>query len=84
MREGSVMANAISDEVEYNYQVFRAHLPQLLPTHRGKFALIREGTIVEFFDTARDAYVAGRHVFAADQLFSLQEVVDKVSINLGL
>jgi hypothetical protein len=82
MREGSIMTNAIQDEVDHNYQAFRAHLPQLLATHRGKFALMRESTIVEFFDTARDAYVAGRKLFATDQLFSIQEVVD-TPIHLG-
>ena len=76
------MATAIQDEVDHNYQAFRAHLPQLLATHRGKFALIRHQEVVEFFDTARDAYVAGRKLFATDQLFSIQEVVD-TPINLG-
>jgi len=77
------MANAIHEEVDQNYRAFQAHLPQLLATHRGKFALMRESTIVEFFDTARDAYVAGRKLFATDQLFSIQEVVDATPINLG-
>jgi len=73
----------IREEIEQNYVVFQAHLPQLLATHRGKFALLRERSIVEFFDTARDAYVAGRTLFATDQLFSIQEVVDKAHVNGG-
>jgi hypothetical protein len=80
--EGSVMAIAIQEEVDQNYRAFQAHLPQLLATYRGKFALMRECTIVEFFDTARDAYVAGRKLFATDQLFSIQEVID-TPIQLG-
>jgi hypothetical protein len=66
------MTTAIQDEVEHNYQSFRTHLPQLLATHRGKFALMRQSVIVEFFDTARDAYLAGRKLFATDQLFSIR------------
>lgn len=68
----------IHDEVDQNFRVFQAHLPQLLATHRGKFALLRQQKIVEFFDTARDAYVTGRLLFATDALFSIQEVTDEV------
>lgn len=61
--------------VERNYEAFRQRLPELLATHRGKFALMREGDITEFFDTARDAYLAGQKLYP-DALFSVQEVTD--------
>jgi hypothetical protein len=62
-------------QIEQNFQVFEQRLPALLKTHRGQFALMRDGEIVEFFDTARDAYVAGQKLFAQDNLFSIQEVI---------
>ena len=76
------MAHAIHDEVEHNYQAFRANLPQMLTTYRGKFALLRQQEVVGFFDTARDAYVAGRLLYATDQLFSIQEVAEATPISL--
>jgi hypothetical protein len=76
------MADPLQDEVERNYAAFVQELPTLLQTHRGKFALMRQGKIVEFFDTARDAHVAGRELYKADGLYSVQEVTD-VPVDLG-
>lgn len=68
------------DEVERNYQAFEKMLPSLLQTHRGKFALMRDGEIVEFFDTINDAFLAGRKLYG-DIPFSIQEVIaDKVDL----
>jgi hypothetical protein len=69
-------------EVEKNYEAFRVQLPSLMTSHRGKFALMRHEQIVEFFDTARDAYKAGQKLFPEDQLFSIQEVID-TPVDLG-
>jgi hypothetical protein len=76
------MADALQDEVERNYAAFVKELPALLPTHRGKFALMRERKIVQYFDTARDAHVAGAELYKADGLYSVQEVTD-VPADLG-
>lgn len=43
---------------------------------------MRDGQIVEFFDTARDAYIAGQKVFEDDLLFSIQEVIE-TPVDLG-
>jgi len=43
---------------------------------------MRDGKVVEFFDTARDAYVAGSALFKTDQLFSVQEIVE-TPVDLG-
>jgi len=67
--------------VERNYEAFRAKLPKLLPTHDGKFALMKDGEIVDFFDTAMDAYTVGRKEFGIGG-FSIQEIVDRV-LDLG-
>jgi len=37
---------------------------------------MRDGEIVGFFDSAGDAYVPGKKLFEADQLFSVQEVIE--------
>jgi hypothetical protein len=64
-----------------NYEAFSKKLPDLLPVHRGKFALMRDGEVTEFFDTAGDAYLAGQKLYA-DGSFSVQEVTD-VPVDLG-
>jgi hypothetical protein len=74
--------DALRQQIEINYKEFEQLLPSLLATHRGKFALMRDGKIVEFFDTARDAYIAGRKLFEQDQAFSVQEVID-APVDLG-
>jgi hypothetical protein len=76
------MTDPLRQQLEDNYKAFQALLPSLVSSQRGKFALMRHGQIVEFFDTARDAYVAGQKLFATDRLFSVQEVTD-TPIDLG-
>jgi len=77
------MAESIrQQQVEINYKAFQEKLPSLLTTHRGKFALMRDGQIIDFFDTPRDAYIAGQKIFQQDQLFSIQEVIE-TPIDLG-
>jgi hypothetical protein len=63
----------VRTEVQRNYEAFTKELPTLLTTHRGKFALMHDGAIIDFFDTARDAYVAGQRLYS-NRLFSVQEV----------
>lgn len=76
------MCDPFRQEVERNYKVFAEKLPSLLASHRGKFALMKDGEIVEFFDTARDAYVTGLKLFEKDRPFSVQEVAE-TPIDLG-
>ena len=68
-------------EVRANYDAFMKQLPQLLATHVGKFALMRHGQIVDFFDTPGDANRAGIKLYS-DALFSIQEVTDS-PVDLG-
>ena len=76
------MSELHEQQIQRNYEAFVAQLPHLVVTHRGKFALMHDGEIIEFFDTARDAYVAGQKLFPDDQLFSVQEIVE-TPIDLG-
>ncbi len=75
------MDDRAREEVDRNYEAFRKRLPELLGTHRGKFALLHDAQIVEFFDTARDANAAGRQIFKGEP-FSIQEVTDG-QVDLG-
>lgn len=68
-------------EIRSNFKAFEKKLPDIIEAHRGKFALMRHGEIVEYFDTARDAYLFGRKQYE-DGLFSIQEVI-QAPIDLG-
>ena len=72
-----------TEQVKRDYEAFLKVLPTLARTHPGKFALMRDGNVVDSFDTARDAYVAGSRLYQADMLFSIQEVVE-TPVNLGV
>ncbi len=64
-------------QVDDNYAAFQKRLPDLLLDCRGKFALMRDQEIVEFFDTSIDAYKAGLLLYK-DGIFSQQEVTDEI------
>ena len=68
-------------EIDANYERFKAMLPDIIQLHRGKYAVMRHAKIVEYFDSARDALVFASHQYP-DGLFSIQEVTDKV-VDLG-
>lgn len=69
------------EQVKKNYEAFRQMLPNLLAGQKGKFALMHDGEVVEFFDTARDAFITGQKLYS-DNLFSVQEVVE-IPVDLG-
>ena len=68
-------------EVKRNFEAFMRQLSELLVSHRGKFALMHEEGIVEFFDTPGDAYRAGQKLYP-DRRFSIQQVIDS-PVDLG-
>jgi len=68
-------------EVDRNYDRFVRILGTLLPEHRDQLALMREGEIVGFYDSPRDALKAAAEKFS-DGVFSIQEVTDE-PIDLG-
>ena len=69
------------EEVDRNFAFFQAELPQIMPNYRGKYALIRNEKIENYFDTLVDAYTAGSQQFK-DGLFSIQQVTDE-PVDLG-
>ena len=60
-------------EVDANFAAFKKREPKLLARHTGKFALMKNREVVEFFDSGRDAWNAGQLLYKND-VFSVQEV----------
>ena len=73
--------STIQTVVDKNYEEFQKLLPSLMKTHAGKYAVMREGEAIEFFDTSRDALIFG-HKEYPDGLFSIQQVTNVV-VDLG-
>ena len=72
---------SIQEEVDRNYEAFIKELPNILRDHRGKYALMKDGKILNYFSTAADARMAAE-AFISDGLFSIQQVTD-TPIDLG-
>ena len=69
-------------EVDRNFDAFQKRLPELLKTHPGKFAVMHNGEIIQFFDSLSDAARFGHEKFGGAGKFSIQEVTSK-NVNLG-
>ena len=69
------------DIVNNNYEAFQKILPSILQEKEGKHALLANGEVVDYFDTARDAQLAGEKLFPNGE-WSVQEVTN-TPINLG-
>ena len=81
-KEDKTMSGTVREQVDRNYEAFVAKLSSLLETYREKYALMHDGEVVVFFDTAMDAHTAGREIFK-DDAFSIQQVTD-APIDLGV
>ena len=68
-------------EVDRNDDAFMRVLGELLPDHRDQLALMRDGAVVGFYRTPREALEAANEKFP-DGIFSIQEVTDE-PIDLG-
>jgi hypothetical protein len=68
-------------EIERNFQYFLGKVADLLPSHAGQYALLRNQSVVEIFPSVLAAVNAG-HTRFDDDLFSIQEVVDR-PLDLG-
>lgn len=68
-------------EVDRNYDAFVRVLGSILPDHRDRLALMKDGRIVDYFDEPKDAYQAAIERYP-DGVFSIQEVTDE-PIDLG-
>lgn len=75
------MSQALSAEVDANYDYFLRHLRDFLKDHAGRYAVLKNRAVVDFFDKPGDAYRYAREAIP-DGLFSIQEVTDE-PIDLG-
>lgn len=75
------MNEKLQREVDTNYEAFRKLLPDLLSREAERWALLRHGECVDFYDTLRDAHTAGSALYE-DGLFSVQQVSPTV-VDLG-
>ena len=68
-------------EVDRNYDAFVRRLADLLPEHRDQLALMKDGEIVGFFNTPKDALLSAHERFG-DDVYSIQEVTNE-PLDLG-
>lgn len=68
-------------EVDRNFDAFTRMLGSILSDHRDQLALMRDGHIIGYFGTPREALQAAHEQFP-DGIFSIQEVTDE-PIDLG-
>jgi hypothetical protein len=71
----------IQEEVDRNYEAFTRELSNIIVSRRGKFALMKDQKIINFFSSAEDARNAANS-FIQDKIFSIQQVID-IPIDLG-
>lgn len=75
------MAKSHQQQVDENFAAFQKLLPELLRTHAGKFAVMHNGVVIEFFDSLGDAARFG-HLKYGDIDFSVQQVTSQ-DVGLG-
>ena len=68
-------------EIDANYDFFRRNLAELLRDQPRRFVLLKNQSIVAFFDTVTEAARHGKENYP-DGLFSVQEVMEE-PIDLG-
>jgi hypothetical protein len=68
-------------EVDRNFAAFRERLPTLIQLHRGKFALMRDGEVVEIYSDWTDAFRTAERFFE-DGRYSIQKITD-TPVDLG-
>lgn len=74
--------DALTDEISRNFDAFQRMLSFYLATHADRFALLKDGGVVEFFDTPSAADKAGASRFD-DGLYSIQQVTAE-PVELGV
>ena len=63
-------------QTDRNYEAFQLMLPRLLNAHAGKFALLHDCEVVDFFSTSLEATITGARKFGLGA-FSVQVVCDQ-------
>lgn len=73
---------ALQTEIAHNFDAFQRTLAALLPLQKNRFALLRHGKVVSFFDRPGAADADGARRFS-DGIYSIQQVTDE-PVDLGL
>lgn len=75
--ERSEPAKTMSDlTIRQEQDAFEQQLPELLSSHRGEYALMKDGKVVNFFPTHDAAYEAALDQFGLDATFLIAKVDD--------
>jgi hypothetical protein len=75
------ISDELKKELSANFVEFNSQLAELVQSHPGKFALMRQRKIVDYYDTAQDAFRTGQRLYP-DGLFSVQEIASS-PVDLG-
>ena len=75
------MSDQKRKEIERNWRAISKRMNEYIPLHSNKYALMRNGEVVEFYSGWEDAYKTGAR-FYSDGLFSIQQVT-KTPVDLG-
>jgi hypothetical protein len=68
-------------EIDRNFRAMAKRINQYTPLHAHKFALMRNGEVIEFYSRFEDAFRTGKR-FYPDDMFSIQQVT-KTPVDLG-
>jgi hypothetical protein len=79
-RRSAMNLQVLAREVDRNYDFFQRHMSEYLPLEFGRYALLRHGQVLGFFDSADAAEEQGEQF--EDGIYSIQ-LVDPAPIDLG-
>lgn len=75
------MTDALSVEIRENFEFFQGAVGGWLAAHRDRYALLRDRTLIDFFNKPGEAVEAGLKRFD-DGRFSIQRVTNR-PVDLG-
>ena len=75
------ITDEMREEIEKNFEAMSRKIDEYIPMHANKYALMRNGEVIEFYTHWDDAYKTGAR-FYGDGLFSVQKVT-KTPVDLG-
>jgi hypothetical protein len=73
--------SALQNEIDGNFDSFQRIVGSHLPREEGRWALMRHGDLIGFYDTADAAEAAGMVAYP-DDLFSIQQATSE-TVDLG-
>ncbi len=77
----SNLSDKTRTQLEKNFAAMSQKINDYLPIHANKYALMRDGEVVEFYNDWESAYKTGAK-FYEDGIFTIQQVT-KTPVDLG-